>query len=210
MAERHRLRAVLETILAGEMVPFISIWIVVVGILLAGFDYAVVVESATLLFYAVLVGVWTSLAPTQPLEEGGNYAQLQFLMISVAAVVMGLGVEVGLALLGGQMYPIQALALAFLGSRLYVNALGTEGSVEMLRLHRRAERYLVYIPCLGGLLLPIVVYQAGVTALFGYGLASRQAAGIVGGAALLAGAVALVLVEGVWPRLRARWRRARA
>lgn len=201
MDDGHRLRNLVETLLAGELVPFVSLWIVVGAAVLSGFDYAVVVESATLLFYAVLVGVWTSLAPTGPLEEGGNYAQLEFLMISTAAVVVGLGVEAAVQQLSGRMYAVQALALAFLGSRLYVNALGTDGPVEMFRLHRPSERYLVYLPCLVGLVLPAVAYQLDVATLLGYALESREAAGLVAAGGLACGAAAYLAIEIVLPRV---------
>lgn len=200
MVDGARVRDLFETLLAGELVPFVSLWIVVGAIVVSGFDYAVVVQSATLLFYAVLVGIWTSLAPTAPLEEGGNYAQLEFLMISSAAVVVGFGIESALQQLSGRMYAVQALALAFLGSRLYVNAIGTSGFAEMFRLHRPSERYLVYLPCLVGLVLPAVAYQFGVETLFGYGLDTREAVGFVAAGGLLLGAVAYLAVEVVAPR----------
>lgn len=200
MVDDARSRRLFETVLAGELVPFVSLWIVVGAVALSGFDYAVVLESATLLFYAVLVGVWTSLAPTDPLAEGGNYAQLEFLMISGAAVAVGFGLETAVQQVSGEMYAVQALALAFLGSRLYVNAIGTDGLGEMFRVHRPSERYLVYLPCLVGLVIPAAAHQLGVATILGYGLGTREAVGIVAGVSLLLGAAAYLSVEVLLPR----------
>lgn len=199
-----RLREVLGAILEGDLVPFLSLWIIVVAAVASGFDYSILVESATLLFYAVLVGVWTSLAPTDPLEEGGNYAQLEFLMISTAAVVVGVGIEWTLGQLSGTMYAVQALALTFLGSRLYVNSLGTDSFVRMFRLHKPSERYLIYVPCLVGISIPILLYQLGFETPLGYSLQSPETVGLVAAAGLLLGGLAYGLVELAIPRLLAR------
>lgn len=204
MDRGRRGRTLVESVLAGELVPFISLWIVVGGLVISGFSYAVLVESATLLFYAVLVGVWISLAPTGPLEDGGNYAQLEFLMIATAAVVVGLGIEAGVEYLSGRMYAVQALALAFLGSRLYVNTLGTDDPLAMFRFDRPSERYLVYLPCLVGLLGPAIAYQLDVHTVQGIAIDTREGLALVGAVGLLIGGLAYLAIEVVLPQVEPR------
>lgn len=201
MGNEGRVRELLDTLLEGELVPFLSLWVVVGGLVVSGFDHDLILESSTLLFYAVLVGVWTSLAPTGPLQDGGNYAQLEFLLIATAAVVVGIGIEVVLGQVSGQMYAIQALALAVLGSRLYVNTLGGETVFDAFRLDRPSERYLVYLPSVVGVATPAVLFQLGYTAIAGYGLGTREAFGIVAALGLALGATGYVGMEVVGPYL---------
>lgn len=199
MRTAPRLRRLLATVAEGELVPFLSLWLLVGAVVVTGFDYAIVVEWAPVLFYAVLVGIWTSLSPTDPLEEGGNYAQFEFLLVSSGALVLGAIVEWGLGLLSGvgTMFAVQALALTFLGSRLYVNSLGADAVDQLVRWDRLPERYLVYVPCVVAVFLPVLLWRLGVTAPLGRRLQSPEGVLLVAALAAGVGALALALDRAV-------------
>lgn len=190
-----RIRRAIALAIEGEMVPFVSLWLIVGAVVITGFDYALLVEGATLMFYAVLVAVWTSLAATEPLQVGGTYAQFEFLVISTGAVVVGFGIEWSLAQLSGQLFAVQALAIVALVTRLYVNSLDGVSLERTVRWQDPVDRYLVYVPCLTALALPIVLHQLAVATLLGYQLQTPEGLLAVGGLGVLLGGVLFLLLE---------------
>jgi hypothetical protein len=192
---RQRVRTALGTLIEGELLPFISLLVVTAAALTVGLDYEMVVNGIRLAFYAVLVAVWTSISPTEPLEDGGNYAQFEFLMLCTAALLVGFGVEHVLTLAAGSLYAIQAVGLIAVVSRLYVNSVGTSTLEGVLRLHSSSDRYLVYVPSALAMATPILWYRAGVEQVAGYALGSPQAFVLVGTASLAAGGLAYLVVD---------------
>lgn len=192
---RRRLRTVLATAVEGEMVPLLSLWLLIGAIVLVGTDFTILARGTRLLFYAVLVGIWISIAPTEPLADGGNYAQFEFLMIVTGALVAGAGIEWVIAALSGTMHAIQALALIVLGSRLYVNSLSGSSLVNIVRWHNPTDRYVVYVPSVAALVLPVALHQGGVAGLFGYGLGTPEALFVLAAASVLLSAVTYLLIE---------------
>lgn len=192
--DRKRVRELVAMAFEGEMVPFVSLCLIIAAVLFVGLDYSVLVEGATLMYYAVLVAIWTSIAPTDPLEGGGTYAQFEFLMISTGAVVVGYGIELTIQQLSGQLYAVQALALIVLGSRLYVNSLDGVSIQQTIRWHNPRDRYLFYAPCLVALTLPMALHWLPVGPLLGRPLETPEGLLVVAAASVVLGG-ALYAVE---------------
>jgi hypothetical protein len=149
----------------GELVPLISAGLVVVAAIVGGMDYNLIQRGSQLLFYAVLVQMWTTL------ESGsriGNPAYWEFLLNSAGAVAVGFTVEMLVAYLSGEVIAAQFLSLAILSSRVYVNRMRSSDIIEAFRWHDPIDRYVFLIPCSVAILLPILLYQIQINPILGY------------------------------------------
>jgi hypothetical protein len=185
--KRKQVRTALGTLLEGELLPFISLLVVTTAALTVGINYETVVNGIRLAFYAVLVAVWTAVSPSEPLEDGGNYAQFEFLMLCTAALLVGFGAERALSQAAGSLYAIQAVGLIAVVSRLYVNSVGTSTLRDVLRLHSPSDRYLVYVPSLVAVLAPVAWHQAALGEPYGYALGSPASFVLVAAGSYAAG-----------------------
>jgi hypothetical protein len=198
--KRKQIRNALGTLVEGDLLPFISLLVVTTAALTVGIDYETVVNGIRLAFYAVLVAVWTAVSPSEPLEDGGNYAQFEFLMLCTAALLVGFGAEHALSQAAGRLYAIQAVGLIGIVSRLYVNSVGTSTLRGVLRLHSPSDRYLVYVPALVAVLVPVAWHQAALGEPSGYALGSPASFLLVAVAGVAVGGVAYAL--DLWLRER--------
>jgi len=177
-----------------ELVPAASAALFVLALLVSGFDYSYIEEGATLLFYAVIIQIWTSFNDIS-LDE--NY--FEFLLLSIGAVVIGSSVRYGVEQLSGEMLAIQSLAFAILISRLYVN--GKNG--KMIRWEDPIDRYVFYIPCGVAILLPVLLFQAEINPILGFNpnslvRPSSQSFVSITVVCIIAGAVSYGRIEQGW------------
>jgi hypothetical protein len=142
-----------------ELVPVTSAGLIGLALLVSGFDYTVIKEGATLLFYAVIIQIWTAFNDTS-LDE--NY--FEFLLLSVGAVVIGSSIRYGVEQFSGEMLAIQSVGFAILISRLYVN----DKSGDMIRWEDPFDRYVFYIPCGVAILLPVLLFQLEINPILGF------------------------------------------
>lgn len=177
-----------------ELVPAASAALFVLALLVSGFDYSYIEEGATLLFYAVIIQIWTSFNDIS-LDE--NY--FEFLLLSIGAVVIGSSVRYGVEQLSGEVFAIQSLAFAILISRLYVN--GKNG--KMIRWEDPIDRYVFYIPCGVAILLPVLLFQAEINPILGFNpnslvRPSSQSFVSITVVCIIAGAVSYGRIEQGW------------
>ena len=148
-----------------ELVPLISIGLVVLALFVAGFDYFYIKRGASLLFYAVLVQMWTTM------ESGSGRrspSHGEFMMTSAGAVVIGYMIELAVTHLSGEMIAAQSLALAIIVSRIYVNRLQEPSLRAALRWEHPIDRYVILIPCGVAILLPVFLHQFTVNPILGF------------------------------------------
>ncbi len=148
----------LDDLNRDELVPVASILLLIGAVIVSGFDYALIKQGSTLVFYAVIIQIWTDFDSVDL-----TTSHIEFLLVSVGAVLAGHFIEQVVVFLSGDMLAVQSLALAILISRIYVNSHGG----EWLRWDDLVDRYVVYIPCTIALLLPIVLYHVDFNPVFG-------------------------------------------
>jgi len=142
-----------------ELVPLASVVLLILALIVSGFDYSLIKRGSTLLFYAVIVRIWTS-ARGSVIRE----SHIEFLLLSVGAVLVGYIIEWLVGQISGELLAIQAVALAILLSRFYVNSLNG----ETFRWDDPVDRYVVYIPCGVALLLPVLLFHVEFNPILGY------------------------------------------
>lgn len=177
-----------------DLVPAASVILFLLALLVSGFDYTYIEEGATLLFYAVIIQIWTSFNDTS-LDE--NY--FEFLLLSVGAVVIGSSVRYGVEQLSGEMLAVQSLAFAILISRLYVNS----KNGEMIRWEDPIDRYVFYIPCGVAILLLVLLFQVEINPILGFNpnslvRPSSQSFFSITGLCILVGATSYGRIEQGW------------
>jgi hypothetical protein len=74
-------------------------------------------------------------------------------------------IEWFVAQLSGVMLPAQFLALTFIVSRIYIKLQQTTQIREILLWADYIDRYVFLIPCLIVTLLPVIIYQFGLTTI---------------------------------------------
>ena len=147
-----------------EAVPVISaVLIVLLVLLFSDLGYRLIEMTTTLLFYAVLVRMWTAMTPSDSELLRGPFAHPMFLFISTGAVAMGIMIEQWITSLSGSVLPAQFLALAVLVSKMYLKFRESGDLRETLLWTDKQGRYVILIPCLVVLFLPVAVYQYGIT-----------------------------------------------
>jgi hypothetical protein len=160
-----RVEEVQDEIDDADLVPLISSGLIILALFASGLDYYYIRRGASLLFYAVLVQMWTII------ESGsrrGAPSYWEFLITSAGAVIVGYGVELIVEHLSGEMIAAQSLALAIVVSRLYVNRLRSESLKEALQWENPIDRYVILIPCSVAILLPIVLFQVTINPILGF------------------------------------------
>jgi hypothetical protein len=95
----------------------------------------------------------------------GEFSHGIFLFISAGAVAMGIMIEQGIESLSGSVLPAQFLALAVLVSRIYLNLRSSNSILEALLWENLYERYVILIPCLIVILLPVAIHQLEISRL---------------------------------------------
>lgn len=142
-----------------DLVPLASVGILLAALIASGFDYYLIRRGSTLLFYAVIVRIWTSAG-----RKAYHESYIEFLLSAAGAVMAGYIIEQIVGHVSGEMIAIQAVALAILISRLYVNSLHG----EMFRWKDPVDRYVIYIPCAVALLLPVLLFHVEINPVLGY------------------------------------------
>lgn len=155
-----------EYLQTDEAIPTISaILIALLFILFSEMGYLLIEMGTMLLFYAVLVRMWTAMTPSDSDLLRGDFSHGIFLIISAGAVAMGIMIEQWIGSLSGSVLPAQFLALAVLVSRIYLNFRSTNDFLEAILWKNVYERYVVLIPCLFVILFPIVIHQFEISSL---------------------------------------------
>lgn len=137
-----------EDIDRKDLVPAASLVVIIFAFFTTGFDYYFIQTGATLLLYAVIVQIYTS-----PVINDIQESHLMFLFMSVNAVMSGYILEQTVRRMTGDMLAIQAIAIAILLSRFYVNW----NTGELFRWEDPIDRYIISIPCAVAVLLPMVL-----------------------------------------------------
>lgn len=155
-----------EFLETDEAIPAISaLLILLLFIFFSEMGYLLIEMGTMLLFYAVLVRMWTAMTPSDSDLLQGEFSHAIFLFISAGAVSMGIMIEQGIESLSGSVLPAQFLALAILVSRVYLNFRSTNDFLEAVLWKNLYERYVILIPCLFVILFPVVIHQLEITTL---------------------------------------------
>jgi len=144
----------------GDWIPVISLGVVVVAWLFFEASYYWISQAMTLLFYAVLIQMWTELAPDEPVLFSRDGRFIEFLWMAVAAVVIGRVIRTGVESFTGEILAIQSLAMSVLIARWYIN-LKNESKLSLRDLFRYRDpidQYLVNVPCTVAFFVPAVQY----------------------------------------------------
>lgn len=149
----------LDNLTQDELVPVASVVLLIGAVIVSGFDYTLIEQGSTLLFYAVIVQVWTDFDSIDL-----TTSHMEFLLVSVGAVMAGYYIEQVVVFLSGDLLAIQSLALAILISRIYLNS--QEG--DLIRWDNLVDRYVVYIPCSLVIVLPVVLHQVDINPILGF------------------------------------------
>ncbi|MCU4753411.1 hypothetical protein OB919_15715 [Halobacteria archaeon AArc-curdl1] len=159
----ERLKAFFET---DEAIPTVSaLLIALLFVFFYEMGYRLIEMGTMLLFYAVLVRMWTAMTPSDSDLLQGPFSHGFFLFISLGAVAMGLMIEQWIASISGSILPAQFLALAVLVSRVYLNFRDSRNFLEAVLWENLYERYVVLIPCLFVILVPILIHQLEISTL---------------------------------------------
>lgn len=151
----NRLKEFLET---DEAIPTVSaLLIALLFFIFYDMGYRLIEMGTMLLFYAVLVRMWTAMTPSDSELLQGPFSHSVFLFISLGAVAMGLMIEQTIESIAGTILPAQFLALAVMVSRIYLNIRDPGDLLEIVLWENLYERYVVLIPCLFVILFPIVI-----------------------------------------------------
>lgn len=147
-----------------KLVPALSVLLIFGAWLASGFSYWVLDQGMTLLFYAVLVRMWTELGPDEPLFFSRDWQFVEFILMATGAVVIGLTLREAASLVTGDLLAVQSLALSMLFGRWYINTRrASKISFEtVLRYDDPVDQRLVLVPSAATFLLPAVQYQTGV------------------------------------------------
>lgn len=155
-----------EFLQTDEAVPIISLLLILTLFIFFSEARYFLIETATmLLFYAVLVRMWTVMTPDDSELLNGPFSHGFFLVISAGAVVIGIIIEEWLIWVSGSVLPAQFLALAVLLSRIYLNLQASNKYRGPFLWENKYERYVILIPCLVVVLFPVAVYQLGISDL---------------------------------------------
>lgn len=155
-----------EYLQTDEAIPTISaILIFLLFTLFSEMGYLLIEMGTVLLFYAVLVRMWTAMTPSDSDLLKGDFSHGIFLFISAGAVSMGIMIEQLIESLSGSVLPAQFLALAVLVSRIYLNFRSTNDFLDTILWRNVYERYVILIPCLFVILFPIMIYQLNISRL---------------------------------------------
>jgi len=162
--ERYdQLRELLET---DEAIPIISaLLIFFLYFVFSEMGYFLIEMGTMLLFYAILVRMWTAMTPNDSDLLQGDFSHGIFLLISAGAVSIGFMIEQGIESLSGNVLPAQFLALAILVSRVYLNFRSTNDFLKAVLWKNLYERYVILIPCLFVILFPIMIHQFEISSL---------------------------------------------
>lgn len=157
---KSRWEELVELLETDEAIPTVSaIFILLLFFLFSDLGYRLVETVTMLLFYAVLVRIWTEMMPNRSELLHGPGSHLVFLFVSAGAVAMGIMLEHWVASLSGTVLPAQFLALAVLISRVYIRSIGTNKPRAAVLLEDLHDRYVILIPCLFVILFPVMVHQ---------------------------------------------------
>lgn len=148
-----------EDIDRKDLVPAASFVVILLAGFIAGFDYYFIQTGATLLLYAVIVQIYTS-----PAVNDARDSHVMFLFMSLSAVMFGYVIEQIINEATGDMLAIQAIAIAVLLSRFYVNW----NAGEMFRWEDPIDRYVIYIPCAVAILLPVLLNYVVINPILGF------------------------------------------
>lgn len=177
-----------------DLVPIAFTGLLLISIVVSGFDYYIIKRASILFFYAVLVGIITS-------WDDGKYREshIEFLTLAVSSVIIGYWIEQVIVEFSGGMHAIQAVALALLISRFYINSL--HGA--MFRWDDPVDRYVIYIPSAVALLLPVLIFQVEINPIFGYDpdsllMPSRDSFFALGYLSIVAATAVYVRIEKGW------------
>lgn len=146
-----------------KLVPTISLLLIFGAWLASGFSYWVIDEAMTLLFYAVLVRMWTELGPDEPVFLSRDWRFAEFILMATGAVIIGFTFREAATWITGDLLAVQSLALSVLFGRWYINARqANEISFNaILRYSDPVDQRLVLLPAACSFLLPMIQYQTG-------------------------------------------------
>ncbi|ELZ17519.1 hypothetical protein [Natrinema limicola] len=163
-AGRDSFRKPFQDLSNEEWIPVISIGLILVVFVISGLRYYFIDQAMTLLFYAVLVQIWTQVGGDLPLLPDRNLAYISFIITSIGAVSIGITMEWVASWITGDLIAAQSLALAVVISRIYINMRDSNASspTDILRYREPVDRYLILIPCSATFLIPVIFYHLGI------------------------------------------------
>lgn len=146
-----------------EVIPAISAILIVLVLFTSDFSYYYIDLGMTLLFYAVLVRIWTEMGASSSMSSHRDLAYLNFLLMSVGAVAGGFMIRQGAQYLTGELLAAQSLALSVVISRFYINLQDKKLSSlgDIIRYKGPVDQYLILVPSTISFGLPALVYQTG-------------------------------------------------
>lgn len=142
-----------------KLIPLLSILFIFVASVLSDLNYRFIEQATTLLFYAVLVQMWTEAAPNIEELLDGPFSHLLFLFISVGAVSLGFIIEGFIQGISGVILPAQLVALTIVVSRVYLKMEQSDRLLDIALWKNKIDRYVVLIPCLFVIFVPVAIYQ---------------------------------------------------
>ena len=148
---------VVEFFQSDEAVPAISVIFIVLLGFVSDIDYFLIETGTMLIFYAVLVRMWTAMSPDDSELLRGDFSHLLFLLMSAGAVSIGIMIEEWLNSLSGSLLPAQFLALSVIISRVYLHIRDSASMKRILLLDTAHDRYVVLVPWSVVFILPLII-----------------------------------------------------
>jgi len=144
----------------SDWIPVISLGVVIIAWLFSEFSYYWISQAMTLLFYAVLIQMWTELAPDEPVLFSRDGRFIEFILMAIGAVIMGRTIRTGVESFTGEILAIQSLAMSVLLARWYINLKDGSGLSlrDICRYRDPIDQYLVNVPCTVAFFAPAVQY----------------------------------------------------
>jgi hypothetical protein len=144
-----------------DWILFASAALILIAVVISGFQYYFIDQAMTLFFYAVLVRIWTQIGSGPPISTKRDIAHVEFMMNAIGAVIIGYTLEWGVTRITGDMIAVQSLALAAVISRCYINLRDEDATSlkQIIRYDETVDRYLVLVPCTVAFFAPVLVYQ---------------------------------------------------
>ena len=152
-----KINQTVEFLKSDEAIPIISGALIVLLLFFSDLTYRLVETVTMLLFYAVLVRMWTALTPSDSELLRSDFSHVWFLLMSAGAVSMGIFIQRGLESMTGTVLPAQFLALSILVSRVYLYIRDASDLERILLLETAHDRYVVLVPCAFVILFSIFV-----------------------------------------------------
>lgn len=142
-----------------QLVIIVSLGLILLSLLFREFNYRTLSDSVTLLFYAVVVQIWTEFTGDDPVFVNRDWQFIEFIISGIGAVIVGYLILTSIEQATGDIVAVQSLALIAIISRAYSNLKhsNTLTLKEALQYQDPVDRYLVLVPALVAFCFPIAV-----------------------------------------------------